>query len=623
VREAITDLLVDLPPTGNVTDLLLRTHDADPQRPLYAQRTGGAWTDVSAAAFLEQVTAVAKGLIAHGVQPGDAVAVMSRTRYEWTLADVAIWFAGAVTVPVYETSSAHQVAWILEDARPAVVLVEDRAKADVVLDAAARSGRTEATAVVRLTLGAVDPRDADGDAPVGPAMPTLGTLMADGASVADGRLEDARSSRGLADAASIVYTSGTTGRPKGCVITHGNFALFAVNTLEFLPEFLKQENARTLMFLPLAHVLARAVQVVCFTGGITLAHSGSAAQLLEDLTTFRPTFLLAVPRIFEKIHATAAQRAEESGKGRLFAAAERTAVAYSRALDARGRGGRGPSPLLRGSHALFDRILYPRLRAVFGGEVTYTVSGASPLSEHLAHFFRGAGIMIQEGYGLTESTAPCTVNTVALTRVGSVGIPMPGTSVRLDDDGEVQVRGAGIFAGYFRNDEATAEAFTEDGYFRTGDLGSLDDDGFLTITGRKKDLLVTAGGKNVAPGPLEEKLREHQLVAQAVVVGEGRPFIGALVSLDRDALDSWAAGRGRKGLTVADAARDAEVLAELQTAVDAANATVSRAEQIRRLTVLEAEFTVESGHLTPTLKLKRAAVVADHAAALDELYAKR
>nr|WP_241743234.1 AMP-dependent synthetase/ligase [Arthrobacter bussei] len=616
--------MVDLPPTGNVTDLLLRTHDADPQRPLYAQRTGGTWTDVSAAAFLEQVTAVAKGLIAHGVQPGDAVAVMSRTRYEWTLADVAIWFAGAVTVPVYETSSAHQVAWILEDARPAVVLVEDRAKADVVLDAAARSGRTEATAVVRLTLlGAVDPCDADGDAPVGPAMPTLGTLMADGASVADGRLEDARSSRGLADAASIVYTSGTTGRPKGCVITHGNFALFAVNTLEFLPEFLKQENARTLMFLPLAHVLARAVQVVCFTGGITLAHSGSAAQLLEDLTTFRPTFLLAVPRIFEKIHATAAQRAEESGKGRLFAAAERTAVAYSRALEARGRGGRGPSPLLRGSHALFDRILYPRLRAVFGGEVTYTVSGASPLSEHLAHFFRGAGIMIQEGYGLTESTAPCTVNTVALTRVGSVGIPMPGTSVRLDDDGEVQVRGAGIFAGYFRNDEATAEAFTEDGYFRTGDLGSLDDDGFLTITGRKKDLLVTAGGKNVAPGPLEEKLREHQLVAQAVVVGEGRPFIGALVSLDRDALDSWAAGHGRKGLTVGDAARDAEVLAELQTAVDAANATVSRAEQIRRFTVLEAEFTVESGHLTPTLKLKRAAVVADHAAALDELYAKR
>ncbi|MHA7280302.1 AMP-dependent synthetase/ligase [Arthrobacter sp. MDT2-2] len=611
MREAITELLVDLPPAGNITDLLLRTHDADPGRALYALQSGGRWRDVSAAEFLQQVSALAKGLLASGVQPGDAVAVMSRTRYEWTLADVAIWFAGAVTVPIYETSSAHQVAWILEDARPAVVFVEDRQKAQIVLEAAGRARRADTTTVVRLTSGdAGDPGDEA----------TLASLTGAGTAVSDAALEAARSSRSVADAASIVYTSGTTGRPKGCVITHGNFALFAVNTLEFLPEFLKQQGARTLMFLPLAHVLARAVQVVCFTGGIKLAHSGSAAQLLEDLTTFRPTFLLAVPRIFEKIHTTAGQRAAEAGKGRLFAAAERTAVAYSRAVDARGRGGRGPSPVLQAAHALFDRILYPRLRAVFGGEVRYTVSGASPLSEHLTHFFRGAGILVQEGYGLTESTAPCTVNTVRLTRVGSVGIPVPGMSVRIDDDGEVQVKGAAIFAGYYRNDEATAEAFTADGYFRTGDLGVLDEDGFLTITGRKKDLLVTAGGKNVAPGPLEEKLRESVLVAQAVVVGEGKPFIGALITLDREALGPWAVARGKPGLTGGQAATDPGVLAELQSAVDAANATVSRAEQIRRFTVLDVEFTVESGHLTPTLKLKRAAVVADYADALDELY---
>lgn len=595
MHESSTELLVDLPAGSNVTDLLLAQHKRAPKAPLYAVKSDGAWQDISADAFLNQVRALAKGLLARGVQPGNSVAVMSKTRYEWTLADLAIWFAGAVTVPIYETSSAHQVGWILEDSAAVVVLVENEEKAAVVRQAA-----PEAQLVLM--------NDDDGAT-------SFASLMKDGEAVSDVALEAARSSRTLEDVASLVYTSGTTGRPKGCEITHGNFALFAVNTIEFLPELLKQENARTLMFLPLAHVLARAVQLVCLAAGVKLGHTSNATELLDDLAAYKPTFLLVVPRIFEKIYNTAAQKAEAAGKGKLFRAADATAVAYSKALDAASRGGSGPSILLRARHALFDRVLYPKLRAVFGGEVVHTVSGASPLSEHLAHFFRGAGINVLEGYGLTESTAPCTANRVSLTRVGTVGIPMPGTTIRVDEDGEVQVNGVGVFKGYHNNPAANAEAFTEDGFFRTGDLGSLDEDGFLRITGRKKDLLVTAGGKNVAPAPLEEKLREHPLVSHAVVVGDNRPFIAALVTLDSEAVQSWAEANGHS-MPVSPVA----LRAELQTAVNAANELVSRAEQIRKFDILDAEFTVESGHLTPTLKLKKATVLEDYGTAVEKLY---
>lgn len=604
MRESTTELLVNLPSDTNVTDLLLEQHQRSPGGALYAVKRAGEWQDITAAEFLGQVQALAKGLIARGVRPGDAVAVMSRTRYEWTLTDLAIWFSGGVTVPIYETSSVTQVAWILKDSGAGLIFVEDTGKADVIERALGGADTDNRVYLMNYDDG--------GD--------TFAALVSEGSAVGDHELETARTSRSLDDIASLVYTSGTTGPLKGCEITHGNFALFAVNTLEFLPELLREKDARTLMFLPLAHVLARAVQVVCLAGGVKLGHTSNAADLLEDLTTYQPTFLLVVPRIFEKIYATAEQKARDAGKGRLFELGAATAVAYSRALEAEARGGRRPGALLRTRHALFNKLLYPKLRAVFGGKVTYTVSGASPLNEHLAHFFRGAGIQVQEGYGLTESTAPCTANTVALTRVGSVGIPMPGTSIRVDLDGEVLIKGVGVFKGYHNNLQANSAAFTAGGYFRTGDLGSLDEDGFLTITGRKKDLLVTAAGKNVAPGPLEEKLREHRLVAHAVVVGDGKPFIGAFLTLDPEAVAAWGSETGLGGLTVAEAAGHAGVRAELQSAVDEANARVSAAEQIRKFTVLDQDFGPDSGYLTPTLKLKRSAVVADLHQEIENLY---
>lgn len=608
MREASTGLLVELDPDSNVTDLLLEQYAEDPVRALYARKGPNGWTDVPARQFVDQVRSLAKGLIAGGIVPGDTVAVMSATRYEWTVVDFAIWFAGGVTVPIYETSSASQVEWILHDSGARRVFVEDQAKADLV------QGVLDSSALLAERVLGVVRMDFDG------AAPNLDSLAAAGTGVTDAELERHRSAAGLDDVASLVYTSGTTGRPKGCEITHGNFATVAKNIVLFLPEILLSPSNRTLMFLPLAHVLARAVQVVCLAAGTTLGHTGSAKELLEDLGTFKPTFLLVVPRIFEKVYAGASHKAAEAGKGKLFDAAAATAVEYSRALDAEARGaGRGPGLLLRARHGLFDKVFYPRLRQAFGGQLGYTVSGASPLSANDAHFFRGAGIPVLEGYGLTETTAPCTANTPSRTKVGTVGIPIPGTTIRIADDGEILVKGIGVFKGYHANETANAEAFT-DGFFRTGDLGALDEDGFLTITGRKKDLLVTAGGKNVAPGPMEEKIREHQLVAQAVVVGDGRPFVSALINLDPEGLENWCAAQRIPVMGAAEAASSELVREALQAAVDDANRLVSKAESIRSFVVLDADFTVESGHLTPSLKLKRAAVVRDYEEHIDRIY---
>lgn len=634
VHEARTDLLVELPPSYNTTQLLvdrLNRDNADPDsaHPLYAVKdSSGRWVNVSTAEYVAQVRRLAKALIDAGVERGAAVAIMSRTRYEWALVEQAIWFAGAVSVPIYETSSAYQIEWILKDSGARYVFAESAERAAVIEDAVANLGEDVAIYCFdaeHSVAGGRGGRVTGGVVPAGlTAGSDLALLLAGSARsrVTDAELEAARTSAGFTDTATLVYTSGTTGRAKACTMTHGNFAGVAVNLVPHMREVV-HEGSRTLMFLPLAHVLARAVQQCCVHSGTTVAHGPDVAALMEDLASFQPTFLLAVPRIFEKIRAGALAKAEAAGKGKLFAAAEQVAIAVSKHRDAVARGAESKLPVTtRLQHTFFDRALYPKLRAVLGGKVRFAISGASELNDDLGHFFRGAGVQLLEGYGLTESTAPATVNQPDYVRVGSVGFPIPGTTVRISEDSEVQLRGVGVFAGYHNNAEATEEAFTEDGFFATGDLGELDEDGFLTITGRKKDLIVTAGGKNVSPGPLEELIRANRIVDQVVLVGEQRPFIGALVSLDLEALGPWAASRGLEELTTEQAREHPDVYAELQAAIDAANKTVSHAEGIKKFTIVAQQFTEESGHLTPSMKLKRAAVIETCAQDIDELYAR-
>ena len=596
----------ELAADSNITDLILSSYAEDPQAPVYAVRNGaGGWLDVSFAAFLEQVRAAARGLIACGISPGDKVALFAATSYEWAVMDQAVWFAGGVSVPIYETSSAHQVRHILTDSGTEIVAYGTAAQQNVVAEACADGGPQV------LTL----PLDAAG----------LAALADDGSDVPDEQVELARSTATLQDTASIVYTSGTTGLPKGAKITHGNLALGTVNILPYAHEIVGygvDATTRTLMFLPLAHVLAHAVQVICLYARIQVAHCSSMAQLTADMGSFRPTWLLAVPRVFEKLEAGAAASAEDAGKGSVFRAARATAIEYSEALEAAARGeSSGPSPWLRARHALFDRLVYTKIRDIMGGQVRYAVSGASALAPDLAHFFRGIGVEIKEGYGLTETTAPATVNVPGATRLGTVGLPIPGTRVRIAEDDEVLISGPIVFGGYHGQPEASAAALDEDGFLRTGDLGSLDEDGYLRITGRKKELIVTAGGKNVYPTPMEEGLRRHRLVHQVVVVGENRPYVGALLTLDEAELRRWCQDRGRPILSMAEAAEDLDVRAAVQDAVDAVNRNVSRAESIRRFLILDHELTEASGHVTQSMKLKRAAVLDDYAEDIGRLYA--
>lgn len=611
MQEVHVQPLTELSPEVNVTNLLLDRVAATGAEPLFMVQRGANWVDVTAQDFLRDVKRLAMRLVKDGLKAGDKVAIISRTRYEWALAEEAIWFAGGISVPIYETSSPFQIEWILRDSGARVVFAENHELRAHVRQAVAQLGEEVITHMFEGSSSANSQ-----------LIPSAGLhkLLVDEQQVDDQLLEARRSSMKLDDVATMVYTSGTTGRPKGCNMTHANFALVAHNLAAHMLDILGDKR-RTLMFLPLAHVLARAVQQTCIHGGTILAHSNSTATLVEDMAAVKPGFLLAVPRVFEKIRTTALSKAEEGGKAELFLKAEQCAIEVSKIRDARARGQKARMPLgLRLRFALFNKVLYPKLRAVFGGECGYAISGASALNEDLAHFFRGAGVQLVEGYGLTETTAPATVNQAANTRVGTVGRPIPGTSVKIADDGEVLIKGIGVFAGYHENPAATAQAFDEDGYFKTGDTGVLEDAGFLKITGRKKELIVTAGGKNVSPGPLEEMIRAGRIAAQCVLVGDNRPFIAALISLDPEELLLWAKAKGLGNLSLEEAAQNQQVLQEIQSYVDTANLTVSKAESVRKFVVLPVEFTEDSGHLTSTLKLKRQEVIKDYAQEIDNLY---
>jgi long-chain acyl-CoA synthetase len=599
LREFSLPALYEVPSDGNLTDLIRRNAAQHPEVPVIARKTAdGAWQDVTSTMFLAEVRAAAKGLIASGVEPGDRVALMSRTRYEWTLFDFAIWSAGAVTVPVYETSSAEQVEWILGDSGAVAVIVESGPHEQVV--ESVRDRLPHLKHLWRIDAGAVD------------------TLVSAGTDIAD-KMVDERSSTAKADSpATIVYTSGTTGRPKGCVLTHRNFFAECGNVVERLKPLFRTGDSSILLFLPLAHVFGRLVEVASVMAPIKLGHVSDITNLTDELASFRPTLLLGVPRVFEKVYNSARAQAQETGRGKIFDKAADTAIAYSRALDTTS----GPSVGLKFKHKVFDRIVYSKLRNVLGGRGEYSISGGAPLGERLGHFFRGIGFTVLEGYGLTESCAATAFNPWNRTKIGTVGRPLPGSTVRIADDGEVLLYGEHLFTGYWNQPSATAEAMA-DGWFHTGDIGTVDEDGYLTITGRKKEIIVTAGGKNVAPTVIEDRIRAHALVAECMVIGDTRPFISALVTLDEEFLPRWAEQHGRPAGTVAQLRDDADLLAEIQQAVDYGNAAVSRAEAVKSFRILATQFTENSGHLTPSLKLKRNVVLEDFANEIEAIYNTR
>ena len=596
MNEISVPALVEVPANGNLTQYISERASLEPNRITMSRPLGDGWQPVTAREVEQEIRSVAKGLVASGINAGDRVAIMARTRYEWTILDFAIWYAGGCVVPIYETSSAEQIDWILNDSGSVGIIAETPTHRELV--ETVKPSHTKHVWTMTEDI--------------------LGALSLAGAQISDAEIDKRRNSLTAEDVATLIYTSGTTGKPKGVVLTHGNFISECGNVVEGASDLFLRPGGSTLLFLPVAHVFGRMVQIGSIRAGLHLAHcSDPVGRLPKDLASFKPTFVLAVPRIFEKIYNGAEAKAEAAGKGKIFRKAADVAIAYSQALDS-GK----MSPVLKLKHGLFDKLVFSKIRHGMGGRVEAAISGGAPLGERLGHFYRGAGVTILEGYGLTETTAGATLNLTKHLRVGSVGRPIPGTSVKIAEDGEVLIKGPIVMRGYWQNDKANEEVFTSDRWFRSGDLGKLDDQGYLYIVGRKKELIVTAGGKNVAPAVLEDRLRAHPLVSQCIVLGDNQPFIAAMITIDQDMLKGWVATNKKEGASMQDLANDPDLITVIQTAVDEANKAVSKAESIRKFTILPTDFTIAGGHLTAKLSLKRHVINQEFASQIAQLFAK-
>ncbi|MEY3686370.1 MAG: hypothetical protein RLZZ73_228 [Actinomycetota bacterium] len=595
MNEITVPALVPSATTGNLSNLIAERAWFEPERITMSRPLGDGWQPMTAKEVEAEVRAAAKGLVAAGIGIGDRVAIMARTRYEWTILDFAIWYAGGSVVPIYETSSAEQIDWILSDSGSVAVIVETPTHRELL--------ETVRPAHVKQVWTMTED--------------VLATLRGAGQHVSDEEIERRRNALVPASLATLIYTSGTTGRPKGVQLTHANFLSECGNVVEGASDLFLKPGGSTLLFLPVAHVFGRMVEIGAIHAGLHLAHcSDPVGRLQADLASFKPSFVLAVPRIFEKIYNGAEAKADAAGKGKIFRKAAEVAIAYSESKDKRGF-----NPLLTLKHALFDKLVYSKIRAAMGGSVEAAISGGAPLGKRLGHFYRGAGITILEGYGLTETTAGATLNLTKKLRVGSVGRPIPGTTIKIAEDGEVLIKGPIVMRGYWQNDAANQEVF-EGEWFRSGDLGRLDDEGYLYITGRKKELIVTAGGKNVAPAVLEDRLRAHPLVSQCMVVGDNQPFIASLVTIDQDMLKGWIAANNKTGATIDTLVNDPDLIAVIQTAVDEANKAVSKAESIRKFVILEKDFTIAGGELTAKLSLKRHVIAEKYASEITALFTK-